>query len=265
MNSSVKALSKTKVVIGLPTAGFTQAEALNCLWLQAFHLGKYQADHPEFEFYFRPGGRMFTPMNRERIMAHAIEINADYIFMVDDDMVFRPDIFEQLYRHQVDVVAALAFTRNPPHLPVLYQTREGWDPIAHREYAGMEWIMNYPKNRLVEVDAVGFGCVLIDMRVVAKMQAPYFMCSSGTGEDIYFCVQAKKAGARIFSDTSTVIGHLSNPMIIGEEEFKKFNDPEMMEKLYGAYHKYGVYEVSNFELPLALKETDKKEEVVLAT
>lgn len=257
-------MAKTvKVVVGIPTEGHTQAESFNALWLQAFHLGKFQAEHPEFEFHFKASGRMLTAMNRELILAEAVNVKADYCFMVDDDMVFPPDIFERLYRHQVDVVAALAFTRNPPHLPVLYQQHEGWDPLLRKPFSRLEWIRNYPKNKLVEVDAVGFGCVLIDMKVVRALTPPYCMCSSGTGEDIFFCVQAKQAGFRVFSDTSTVIGHLSNPMIIGEPESQKYNEPEMMEALYGPYKKYGVYDVClNSRAEEAVKGGETKLEVL---
>ena len=251
---------KIKVVVGIPSAGYTQSEAMHSIWLHAYHLGRFEAENPEFEFHFKICGRMFTPMNRERIMESALQIGADYVFMVDDDMVFKQDIFERLYRHKVDVVAALAFTRNPPHLPVLYQSRNGWDEILHRDFFITEWIKNYPKNKLVEVDAVGFGCVLIDTKCVKNMKPPYFMCSSGTGEDIFFCLKAGEAGARIFCDTSTKVGHLSNPMIIDEEMAEKHNDRELNDKLYGPYKRYGVYEVGNFpEVKM-----NGKEEVVLA-
>lgn len=250
--------NKVKVVIGLPSAGLTQVEALNCLWLQAFHLGKYEAEHPEFEFSFVPRGRMLTAMNREIIIGFALNAGADYLFMVDDDMVFHKDLFERLYRHHVDIVSPLAFTRNPPHLAVLYKTEQGWDPIAKREYFRTEWIKNYPRGKLVECDATGFGAVLINLKVCQKMTAPYFMCSSGTGEDIFFCIKAKEAGARVFCDTSTVIGHLGGPLIIDQETSDQFNDPENMAKLYGPYRRYEVYDICNRDV----KDADKIEEVL---
>jgi hypothetical protein len=234
---------KIKVVVGLPTAGFTQPEALNCLWLHAFHLGKHEAMYPEFEFSFCPRGRMFTPMNREVILLNALDAKADYLMMIDDDMAFSQDLFEKLYRHHVDIVAPLAFTRNPPYLPVLYQGDYQWDPIEKKEGYIFGPIKNYPRNKLVEVDAVGFGAVLIDLKIVPKMQAPFFMCSSGTGEDINFCLKAKQAGARVFCDTSTKLGHFGSPILITEETNAQYNDPEMMEKMYGPYKKYEVLEI----------------------
>lgn len=251
---------KTRVVIGLPSAGLTQVEALNCLWLQAYHLGAYQKDHPEFEFLFCPRGRMFTPMNREVIITFAVNAKADYLFMVDDDMLFKPDLFEQLYRHHVDIVAPLAFTRNPPHLAVLYQAEKGWDPIEKKEYFNFEWIKNYPRNKLVECDAVGFGAVLINLKIIPRMQRPFFMCSSGTGEDIYFCLKAKEAGAKVFMDTSVILGHLGAPLVIDQETSEKFNEPEFLAKVHGPYRRYEVFDICHQE---AVKDADKQE-VVLA-
>lgn len=199
---------------------------------------------------------MFTPMNREVILCNAMDAGANYLFMVDDDMVFRQDLFEQLYRHNVDIVAPLAFTRNPPYLPVLYQGDTIWDPIEKKEAFRFECIRNYPRNKLVEVDAVGFGAVLINLDIVKRMNPPYFMTSSGTGEDIQFCLAAKKAGARVFSDTSTILGHMGSPLIIDEKTSESYNDPEMTEKIYGPYKKYRSLEICHQTI---VPNTDAKE------
>lgn len=254
-----KAGNKIKVVVGIPTIGFIQAEAAHSMWAGAFHMGVLQCVKPDLEFTIAYVSRMLPAMNRERIADKALSIGADYIFMFDDDMILPPDTFEKLYRHDVDVCGALAFTRNPPHLPVLYEEKTGWDKLNKREYFTEDWVMNYPKNKLVECDAVGFGCVLIKTSVLKRMEPPYFMCSSGTGEDIYFCIQAKRAGARIFMDTSAKIGHLSNPSIIDEDTHEKFNDPKNKDLIYGAYKKYGVYDIG--QLP---STNGNKEEEVLS-
>ena len=52
-------------------------------------------------------------------------VEADYILFIDDDMICPPDLFERLYKHQKDIVAALAFTRYPPHKPVIYKLTKG--------------------------------------------------------------------------------------------------------------------------------------------
>lgn len=255
-----------KVAFSIPTEGHTPPESLQSIRMMSYHHGKLEVESRgkdvEFQFYDRSVGRMFTPMAREVAARDALAAGMDYLFMVDDDMVCPFNLFEQLYRHQVDIVAPLAFTRNAPYLAVLYKITEGWDPIRRQNYVINEWIKNWPKDKLVECDAVGFGAVLIDLKVLKKIQQPYFMCSSGTGEDIWFCHQAKRqAGARIFMDTTTEIGHIGSPAIIGYSTYREQNKPEDIEKLYGPYKYFGVYDVCHLK---EASEADKKEPEVLA-
>jgi len=195
-----------------------------------------------FEFWFLNIGRIFTPAAREEAAKKALEHNMDYIFFVDDDMICPDDLFLKLYRHHevADVVCPLAFTRNPPYKPVLYAAIEGYDSISKTDYFINNWIMNYPKNKLVEVDACGFGAALIKTDILRKIEPPYFMCSEGTGEDILFCYKVKKAKGRVFMDTTFNIGHLGHPPIINEEFVEKYRnetDPHSNQR-YGDFSKY---------------------------
>ena len=259
-----------KVLIGIPTEGHTKPESFQSLRTMIFHHGVMQGESKalnkdvQFEFYDRTAGRMFTPMAREVMAETALQLGCDYLFMVDDDMVVPFDLFERLYRHDVDVCAALAFTRNPPYLAVLYQQKEGWDDRTHRKYVYTDWIKNYPKNKLVECDAVGFGAVLIKTSVLAKMRTPYFMCSAGNGEDIWFCHRAKKeTGARIFMDTSTEIGHLGNPILVDSSLSEKHSDPKVHEEMFGPYKRFGVYDVThNTAAEEAVKNGNKEPETL---
>lgn len=82
---------------------------------------------------------------------------------------------------------------------------------------------NYPREKIVECDAVGFGGVLIKTSILRSMKPPYFFSTTGSGEDIYFCMKARQeAGARIFMDTRIKLGHLGKPAVIDEEYFDKW-------------------------------------------
>lgn len=199
-------------------------------------------DDEVFEFWFLNIGRIFTPAAREEACKKALEHGHDYIFMVDDDMICPDDLFLRLYRHHefADLVCPLAFTRNPPYKPVLYASIEGWDAASRKAYFINNPIMNYPKNKVVEVDAHGFGAVLMKTWMLKKLEPPYFMSSEGTGEDILFCYKAKKVGARIFSDTTFNIGHIGHPQIITEdfvEGYRKESDKDS-DKRYPSFSKY---------------------------
>jgi len=206
-----------QVVIAIPNEGHTPVESYANRLEGFFHLGKLQERTKEFQFHFVTLGRIFTPLAREEAAKLTEELNADYLYMIDDDMICPVDMFERLYAHNVDMVAPLAFTRNFPHHPVIYDVIEDWDPISNSHYAINHFVDNYPKDTMVECDAVGFGAVLIKRKVLQGVPPPRFMSTCGTGEDVYFCHQARKAGFQVFMDTSLKLGHLSHPIEVTEE------------------------------------------------
>jgi len=274
-----------KVLIAIPNMGYTQVEAYGNRLMNFMQMGNFQTEKATFdkfaslldelapekkesilnaylekmgryvkridqeaiEFWFINIGRIFTPAAREEAAKKALEHNMDYIFFVDDDMICPDDMFQRLYRHHevADVVCPLAFTRNEPYKPVMYASIEGYDAVNRSDYFINNVIMNYPKNKLVETDACGFGAALVKVDILRKIEAPYFMSSSGTGEDILFCYKVKKAGGRVFMDTTFNIGHLGHPQVITEEFVEKYrasNDCENT-KRYGEFTKYNALTV----------------------
>lgn len=240
-----------KVVVAIPNEGHTLPEAYDNRMLMMIHLGILQErskhepvtkDGAIFEFSHFTAGRLLTPAAREALADHALNGNMDYIWMIDDDMICPLDMFERLYDHNVDIVAPLAFTRNSPHLPVIYRCEKGWDPVAKTDYFINHYARNYPENELVQCDAVGFGSVLIKMDVLRRMKKPYFMSTCGTGEDILFCYNAQKVGAKVYMDTSVKLGHISYPLIVDEAYAKYFwekKEKRDVKKEYSQFRKNG--------------------------
>lgn len=274
-----------KVLIAIPNMGYTQVEAYGNRLMNFMQMGNLQTERATFfkfaeilaeiapdredevlqtyldkhgrhikswndelfEFWFINIGRIFTPAAREEAAKKALEHNMNFILFVDDDMIVPDDLFLRLYRHHevADIVCPLAFTRNEPYKPVLYASVEGYDPVARSDYFINNVVMNYPKNKLVEVDACGFGAALIKVDILRKIQPPYFMSSEGTGEDILFCYKARKAGGRVFMDTTFNIGHLGHPQVITEafvEEYRKRTDTHIA-KRYSEFTKYNALTV----------------------
>lgn len=244
-----------RVLVGIPLKGHTPPQSYHDRILMAVYMGsKEMKDEigkkvPRYEFVWVNTGEIFIPFAREMLAAKALEWKCDYLFSVDDDMMAPYDLFYKLVKHDVDMVAPLAFTRNPPHRPVIFSTVEGFDSVVGKPYFINTTVNNYPKDRLVECDAVGFGAVLIKTEVFKKMAQPWFMGSVGTGEDIHFCLAAKKLGFHVFMDTSVKLGHLSAPIIVTEEYSQHFNKltDEEKDKFYGVYDKY---EATNVPKPV---------------
>lgn len=122
-----------------------------------------------------------------------------HIFFIDDDMLVPPNGLLRLLSHNVPIVGGLYFQRTPPHLPVAYRHVEGnqWVPVT--EFcAGLQ-----------EVDALGFGFMLVKREVFERMDRPWFEFSDRMGEDMYFCQQAKALGYPILVDADLKCRHLA--------------------------------------------------------
>lgn len=242
-----------RVAISIPSEGHTLPEAYDNHLVLSFHLGclqerlKHEKAPIQYEFYWYTTGRILTALAREKLVQEALKGGMDYIFMYDDDMILPIDTVEFLLRDmeehpEIDVVAPLAFMRNPPHYAVMYTTIEGFDKDTHMPYFINNFVKKYPKDKLVECDAVGFGAVLIKMSMVNRMKPPYFFSTTGSGEDIYFCMKSRQeTGARIFMDTRVKLGHLSKPPVIDEAYFEKWVK-ENKHELPDVPHKYLTYE-----------------------
>lgn len=253
-----------RILLGIPTKGNTDPEAYDNRLELAIHLGNLQTlsalgkkeycgvkfdipDNTEYQFSLSTIGNVFVAYARQQMAYTAVDNGFDYLWMIDDDMIVPPDLFELLIRHDVDVVAPLAFMRFFPHKPVIYNVAEGFDTVTKQPYYQNYVVDRYPKNQLVECDAVGFGSVLIKVSILEKLQKPWFMVMTGSGEDIHFCHQAKNAGFRVFMDTSTKLAHLGKRKKITEHTFENAvdNDKEREEK--GDTDKYEDFGPVKFE------------------
>jgi DNA-binding transcriptional ArsR family regulator len=247
VNKFTSKLTETvyKVAMSIPTEGHTLPESYDNHLVHAQRMGAWEQRellenklhqydketpfHPyRFELYWYTTGRLLTQMARERLITEALKAECDFILMYDDDMTLPMDyaqamLLDMVEHPEISVLGALAFMRNPPHYPVMYTTLEGYDSTHHTSYYRNQYVKRYPKDTLVECDAVGFGGVAINLDFVRnKMKEPYFMSTTNTGEDIWFCVKAKEAGGRVFMDTRIKLGHLKNPEIVDEDYFEDY-------------------------------------------
>lgn len=137
-----------------------------------------------------------------------------HLLWLDDDHVFNPDMLVYLARHDKDMVSALYFGRADQHLPVAYIKDTSDDDYKH-------FPLIEPPRCLAEVDAVGFGAMLMKREVLDAFEYPWFDFKNA-GEDITFCVHAKRAGKQVFLDGSYVLGHIGNPSIVTEQTYQEY-------------------------------------------
>lgn len=126
---------------------------------------------------------------------HASGIKATHILFIDSDMRFPPDTLERLLAHKKDIIGCNARSR----------TEDTW--VARKDDKS---ISSEGRKGIQEVDTLGFGIILIDLKVfTSKLRAVPPNCFAQpfnnynglfVGEDIYFCTVARDKGWKIWVD-----------------------------------------------------------------
>ena len=207
---------KIRVGIGVPSGGTWHSGFGFSLVTMIGHFERSHVDVPEEH---RPEVVLISidghlPDVRTRIMGEAVIERCTHLLFLDSDMIFPPDTLHRLLRHNLPIVGANYPRRIFPHLP----TAHYGGPDAQ---GGVVWSEN--KTGVERVKHVGFGCVLMDMRLVDAIDPPYFVFApdgehglTTRGEDVYFCEKLlRDAGipTHVDHDLSMEIGH------IGEQVF----------------------------------------------
>ena len=156
----------------------------------------------------------------------AIREKADYVLWVDSDMIFPSDLLVDLIedlKDGRDIVAAVCHMRRPPFRPVFYKKlRQGLTP-AENEWENYD---DYPKDKPFQVEACGFGCVLMRTSVLEAVIGKYndlFAPLPGFGEDLSFCIRARGCGFDIWVDPKVQVGHKATTIVTADtfEAFRR--------------------------------------------
>lgn len=157
---------------------------------------------------------------RNGIVRDFLESDADWLWMVDADMVFEPDTLDRLLDAAHDrshpIVGGLCYGVHDNRLfPTLY---------GLSEHDGVPCVVRFdtfPKDQLFAVDATGAACVLVHRSVLERIGAerfnpayPWFQETvlPGTeaqvvGEDVTFCFRARALGFPVHVHTGIHVGH----------------------------------------------------------
>ena len=161
--------------------------------------------------------------SRNSLARRAIVEGFDRVLWLDSDMKFSPDLLHKLAAdldEGRDMVSGIYITRKPPYKPVIFE-KVGYDhiegsmevkPYAHSYY-------NYPQDQIFEVEACGFGAVLMNTSLLKEVEQNYglpFAPILGFGEDISFCLRVKELGKKMYCDSNVKVGHVG--MCVYSEE-----------------------------------------------
>lgn len=148
---------------------------------------------------------------RNTIVERALDESCTHLIMMDTDQLYHSDTLLQLLSHDLFVVGALVYRRYPPFDPLMFRGKINYYQSVNK----------WEENGLVEVDATGTGCLMFNTEVFKTIKKPWFKFKKNpnrvkggvVGEDIGFCSELKKAGYKIYVDTSIPAGHLSTMVV----------------------------------------------------
>lgn len=132
-------------------------------------------------------------------------IQGDWLWFVDDDHAFAPDVILRLLTADVDIVAPLVLRRQQPFAPVACLDDEVLD------------LSDQPGEGLLEVDHTGSSGMLIRRSVIEAIEPPWFELGydpkQTISEDVMFCRKARAAGFDIHVDLGTRLGHITTAVV----------------------------------------------------
>lgn len=160
--------------------------------------------------------------NRNMIVKRFLETDADYLLMLDHDIMplHNPAL---LAFAEKDIIGIPAKVRQKGHVTnwVAYvkSKKEGL-------YIGVDFTQAPPDIDLLEVDAIGAGCILIHRTVLEAIKAPFLekFDEDGIvelGEDFAFCERAKEHGFKIYAHATWRCEHWHEVGLAAHDEYEQ--------------------------------------------
>lgn len=156
---------------------------------------------------------------RNQVVAEVVKQDDTHLLFLDLDHVFKPDLAEQLLRHDKPVVTARYHMRSAPFNPVCY--------VKHPIHTGAHaYATVHFGQGLIEIERGGCGALMIRRDVLTDIEARvghnWFRYQRSpdpphdftVSEDFWFYRQAREAGHRCYCDWDTEVGHLQL-MVVG--------------------------------------------------
>ena len=180
-----------KILLAIPSARYIETECFVSL----------------FEMEKTGNIELFIPNSssvdvaRNVIAKYAQENKFDYILWVDSDMLLPKDTLTRLLSHDTDIVSGVYRYKllNDKRIVAKRLTGDDYTDVLADEL--------YTDGEITEVDAFGFGCVLMKVSVLDKIPYPWFVYTLEMGEDVYFCRKAQNAGFKLYLDKKIICGH----------------------------------------------------------
>lgn len=142
----------------------------------------------------------YLPEARNHLHEMFLQSTAQWMVMLDSDVLPPPNFVEKLMAHNLPIVGGWYKKKDSKGQPVVYD--------YEAKDNGFHWwkIREKPGVGLEKVDGAGAGCWLLKREVAEALgEKPYDM--EHGGEDLDFCVKVKEAGFDIYIDWDVACAH----------------------------------------------------------
>lgn len=203
MSGSWELGSQKSVLVGI-----LHVETVTIAWAFGLRNLIVPSPHP---FPFIPLTGMPYDHGRNRGVMTALDAGASHLLFLDSDCIPPRDAILRLLSHNKPVISGIYYRRSPPHgVPVMLK--------------GGTWYVNYPKNGIFDVDLVGAGCLLLDLKFMKDFppldpkigrhwfswrvdQASVLPPGEALSEDFSFCTAVRRLGEKVWIDPTVQCRH----------------------------------------------------------
>lgn len=182
------------------------------------------------------------PAGRNKLAATVLdESESEWLFIVDADMGFAPDTVERLISSADKmirpVVGGLAFANKSDGSGPFYARRYRAVPTLYQMYetddeVGFVPMFDYPRDRVVKVDATGCACLLVHRSALRKIRDAHgdvwfdpIRLPKGKdgftqfGEDMSFSLRLAACGIPLYVDPRVKTTHDKGGVFLDEETY----------------------------------------------
>ena len=205
-----------KILIAVPTFENIYPDTFKALW------DMDKCGH-EVLFEFVRGYDCATARNK--IAQKAMDLETDYVLMVDNDVVLPKDALEHLTEDLVDVCLGYYAHRDADNI---YRGRtcvcklrqpngiKYFNYPLESEYTAEELAQAKENGEMkIQIHGGGMGCAFIKTALFRMLKYPWYdwvnYADDNRGmlsEDLYFCEQCRMNSIPIFTDSRVACGHL---------------------------------------------------------
>lgn len=187
-----------KLLIAIPTTDYMHFEFVQSL---VKLVEKLKADGVDYEVKMK--GMSLVYVARDYLASYAINNGFTHVLWLDSDMVFEPEVLEDLQFCGKPFVTAVCHSRRPPYGSCTFTD------IAVNNVTN---VGEYP-NAPFRIAGCGFACVLIKTEIlkdVMKHNKTCFLPLQYYGEDVAFCKRATELGHELWCDPHVRLGHIGH-------------------------------------------------------